>query len=69
MDRAVAYLKEVLSKYQREAVATAILTVLLGASCAGWNCAKVSNVVTPVQKNAGKAAQSAYCAACKEICK
>lgn len=69
MDRAVAYLKEVLSKYRREAVATAILAVLLGASCAGWNCAKVSNVVmTPVQ-NVGKAAQSAYCAGCKEVCK
>lgn len=67
MDRAVAYLKEVLSKYRKEAVATAILAVLLGASCAGWNCARVQNVVTPVQ-NATKAAQKAYCTACKESC-
>lgn len=67
MDRAIAYLKEVLAKYKKEAVATALIVGLLAVSCAGFDCARVSNIVTPVQ-NATKAAQKAYCTACKESC-
>ena len=67
MDRALACLKEVWTKYKQEAVTTALIVGMLAVSCAGSNCAKVQNIVTPVQ-NATKAAQKAYCTACKESC-